>query len=87
MAAMRNSLPDRLRPRRRTSRSNAAVPWLLVAAVAATSLTGCYRRVVGVKGDASSYDGKVYEPNLKEGEDNVVEGLFQTRTVRPVESP
>ena len=81
---MRTSLHDRHRP---GSRSLATLPWLLVAAVAASSLGGCYRRVVCVKGDASSYDGKVYEPNLKDGEDNVVEGLFQTRTVRPVESP
>lgn len=84
---MRSSLLDGHSPCHPGSRTIAALPWLLVAAIAATSLSGCYRRVVGVKGDASSYDGKVYEPNLKEGEDNVVEGLFQTRTVRPVESP
>ncbi len=48
---------------------------------------GCYRRVVGVSGDDGSYEGKVYEPNLKDGESNVVEDLFQTRTVRTVESP
>lgn len=77
------------RPSRRPAGSDpiAALTILLAAAIAAGSLSGCYRRVVGVKGDASSYGGKVYEPNLKEGEDNVVEGLFQTRTVRPVESP
>lgn len=68
-------------------RHHRALICLLAALVASTSLTGCYRRVVGVKGDASSYDGKVYEPNLKPGEDNVVKGLFETRTVRPVEDP
>lgn len=72
---------------RNASSALLTAPCLLAALVTATSLAGCYRRVVGVKGDASSYDGKVYEPNLKPGEDNVVKGLFETRTVRPVEDP
>ncbi|MGA1393229.1 MAG: hypothetical protein ACO38W_08750 [Phycisphaerales bacterium] len=83
---MRTHLPAGSRHRRRPSSSILAFG-LLAAVVASTTLAGCYRRVVGVKGDASSYDGKVYEPNLKPGEDNVVKGLFETRTVRPVEDP
>jgi hypothetical protein len=83
---MRTSSPAG-HPAHRHPRHGQALTCLFVALVAATSLAGCYRRVVGVKGDASSYDGKVYEPNLKPGEDNVVKGLFETRTVRPVEDP
>jgi hypothetical protein len=83
---MRPPLSAGPRHRRRPAPSFLAFG-VLAAVVVTIALTGCYRRVVGVKGDASSYDGKVYEPNLKPGEDNVVKGLFETRTVRPVEDP
>jgi hypothetical protein len=36
---------------------------------------GCYKRVVGVK-NAPNYTGDVYEPNVKEGNEN----LFKTKT-------
>lgn len=72
---------------RRSGLLGATMASMLLVAVLLPFGSGCYRRVVGVKGDASSYDGKVYEPNLKEGEDNVVQSLFETRTVRPVQSP
>ncbi len=58
---------------------------LLGTLAAATLLAaGCYRRVVGVKGDG--YSGPVYEANLPEGQRNAVAELFETRSVRPVDS-
>jgi len=55
---------------------------LLIAALAATlvGLSGCYKRVVGVKGDG--YQGPVYEANLPPGERNLVVELFETKTTR-----
>ena len=60
----------------------------LVAVVLASTLLplvlgGCYRRVVGVKNDPG-YEGKVYEPNLKEGEQNAMVELFTIERTRPV---
>lgn len=43
----------------------AAPPVLIVLLIASTGLTGCYQRVVGVKNDPG-YEGRIYEPNLKE---------------------
>lgn len=59
---------------------------LLVASLLAASFAagGCYRRVVGVKGEG--YSGPVYEANLSEGERNAVVELFEVRSVRPVDS-
>jgi hypothetical protein len=49
---------------------------ILVAATASLLLTaGCYSRVVGVK-NAPGYTGDVYEPNVKEGNEN----LFKSKT-------
>jgi hypothetical protein len=58
---------------------------LLIASLLAGSLAagGCYRRVVGVKGDG--YSGPVYEANLSEGERNAVVELFEVRSVRPAD--
>jgi len=48
---------------------------LLVVAIIATILSGCYERVVGVKGGGpNTYD--VYEPNLNERqEQDLVDGI------------
>lgn len=43
---------------------------------------GCYRRVVGVKNNPN-YQGKVYEPNLEEGEENAMVELFTIERTRP----
>ncbi len=51
---------------------------IATAALAAMSLTGCYRHVVGVK-NAPGYTGVVYEENVKEGN----EELFRVRKVTP----
>lgn len=55
-----------------------------VLAVASILASGCYRRVVGVKGDG--YSGPVYEANLPEGQRNAVTELFEVRSVRPIDS-
>jgi hypothetical protein len=49
---------------RSTRRARLLTALLLVAFIPAA--TGCYSRVVGVKGGV--YNGEVYEPNLKEDE-------------------
>lgn len=67
-------------PRPRTP----AVPILAIAAlVVGLASSGCYRRVVGVKNDPA-YDGKVYEPNLKDGEENAMVELFTVERKTPV---
>lgn len=70
---------DRIpRPMRRGAAS--ILIGIFVIACSAGS-SGCYRRVVGVSND-SGYEGKVYEPNLRDGEENVVEELFTTERSR-----
>lgn len=60
---------------------------LVLGAICATltlaSLPGCYRRVVSVKNNPG-YQGKVYEANLPEGEQNAVVDLFTIERTRPV---
>jgi hypothetical protein len=60
---------------------------LTFAAIAAplAGLSGCYKRVVGVKGDA--YQGPVYEANLAPGERNLVVELLEVRTTRTTSGP
>lgn len=70
----------------RTSPPRPRLALLLLASLLAASSAagGCYRRVVGVKGDG--YSGPVYEANLSDGERNAVVELFEVRSVRPVDS-
>jgi hypothetical protein len=56
---------------------------LLAVAIVSVALPGCYRRVVGVKNNPG-YEGKVYEPNLKDGEENAMVELFTVERTRPV---
>lgn len=58
---------------------------LLVHGLLAIGASGCYRRVVGVKNNPG-YEGKVYEPNLKDGEENAVVELFTIERTRPVDN-
>jgi len=71
------------RPRRRHRRHLHLATVVVASTLLPLALGGCYRRVVGVKNDPG-YEGKVYEPNLKEGEQNAMVELFTIERTRPV---